>query len=101
MTKSLNTLLLAASIALSGAIFSTTAYAGAAEGAIADAKEARMQAKSVGGEWRDTGKLIKKAEKLLKAGKIKQAEAMAREAEAQAMLGYMQAISQTKDKLHI
>lgn len=101
MTKTLNTLLLAASIALSGAIFSTTAYAGAAEDAIAAAKEARMQAKSVGGEWRDTGELIKKAEKLLKAGKAKQAEEMAREAEAQGMLGYMQAISQTKDKLHI
>jgi hypothetical protein len=78
-----------------------SAYAGAADDAIADAKEAQKQAQSVGGQWRDTGKMIKQAEKLLKEGKTEEAEKLAREAEAQGMLGYMQATSQTKDNLHI
>jgi len=101
MNKTLKHTLLAASIALTGAVFSSTAFAGAADDAIAGAKDAQKQAKSVGGEWRDTGKMIKKAEKLLKQGKSDEAEKLAREAEAQGMLGYMQATSQTKDKLHI
>jgi len=101
MTKSLKHFTLAATIALTSAAFSSSAFAGAADDAIADAKEAQKQAQSVGGQWRDTGKMIKKAEKLLKAGKDKEAEMLAREAEAQGMLGYMQATSQTKDNLHI
>lgn len=101
MSKTLKQFLLAATIAATGAVFSGSALAGPAEDAIADAKEAQKQANSVGGEWRDTKKMIKKAEKLLKAGKAEQAEKLAREAEAQGMLGYMQAVSQTKDNLHI
>ena len=101
MTKPLKHIMLAATIALTSAVFSSSAFAGAAEDAIADAKEAQKQAQTVGGQWRDTGKMIKKAEKLLKAGKTKEAEKLAREAEAQGMLGYMQATSQTKDNLHI
>ena len=97
MTKTLKTILLTASIA----IFASSAFAGAAEDAIADAKEAQKQANSVGGEWRDTGKMIKKAEALLKEGKTAEAEKLAREAEIQGMLGYMQATSQTQDNLHI
>jgi hypothetical protein len=45
--------------------------------------------------------MIKQAEKLLKEGKTGEAEKLAREAEAQGMLGYMQATSQTMDNLHI
>jgi len=101
MTKTLKNTLLAASIAVFSATLSTSAFAGAADDAIADAKDAQKQAQSVGGQWRDTGKMIKKAEKLLKAGKTMEAEKMARAAEAQGMLGYMQATSQTKDNLHI
>ena len=100
MNKTLKTLVIAAGIALGGATLSSPAIAGAADDAIADAKEALKQADMVGGAWRDTGKMIKKAESLLSEGKSKEAEAMAREAEAQAMLGYMQATSQTLDKLH-
>ena len=100
MTKTLQSILLAASIAMTGALFTGPAFAGAAEDAIADAKEAQKQADSVGGEWRDTGKMIKKAEALLKEGKAEEAERLAREAEAQAMNGYIQATSQTADKLH-
>ena len=101
MKKTLKHTLLAASIAVTSAVFTTTAFAGAAEDAIADAKDAQKQAQSVGGQWRDTGKMIEQAEKLLKEGKTEEAEKLAREAEAQGMLGYMQATSQTKDNLHI
>jgi hypothetical protein len=103
MKNTLKTLLLTASIAVFSTGYITSANAGDmnAEAAISAAKEARKQAKSVGGEWRDTGKMIKKAEKLLKEGKTKEAAKLAQEAEAQGMLGYMQAVSQTKDNLHI
>ena len=102
MTKTLQQLLAAASIAVAAAAFTSSAFAGSAEDAIADAKAAQKQAHSVGGEWRDTGKMIKKAEKLLSEGKTDEAEKMARAAEAQGMLGYMQATSQSSMKdLHI
>jgi len=103
MQHTIKTLLLATSLALSsGAYLAPATAAGmSAEEAIAAAKDARKQAISVGGEWRDTGKMIKKAEKLLKAGKNDEAAKMAEAAEAQGMLGYMQATSQTSDNLHI
>jgi len=103
MTRSMKTLLLAATFAVcSGAGLATVNAAGMSpEAAIAAAKEAQKQAASVGGEWRDTGKMIKKAEALLKAGKTDEATKMAEAAEAQGMLGYMQATSQTADNLHI
>lgn len=70
--------------------------------AIAAAKAAHKQANSVGGAWRDTSKMIKKAEKLLGEEQLEEALELAREAEAQGMLGYMQATSQsTVDQLHI
>ena len=99
----LKTLLLTASIAVfsTGQVGLLNAGDMSPEAAIAAAKEAQKQANSVGGEWRDTGKMIKKAEKLLKEGKTKEAAKLAQEAEAQGMLGYMQATSQTKDNLHI
>jgi hypothetical protein len=96
-------LLLAASLSLfCGAYIAPASAAGMnAEKAIAAAKDARKQAISVGGEWRDTGKMIKKAEALLKQGKTEEAAKMAAAAEVQGMLGYMQATSQTSDNLHI
>jgi hypothetical protein len=99
----MKTLLLAATFAVcSGAGLATANAAGmSAEAAIASAKEAQKHAASVGGEWRDTKKMIKKAEKLLKEGKTEEAAKMAEAAEAQGMLGYMQATSQTADNLHI
>ena len=103
MQKPARTLLLAAFLTLaSGTYLAPVNAAGMnAEQAIAAAKEARKQASSVGGEWRDTGKMIKKAEELLKAGKNEEAAKMAEAAEAQAMLGYIQATSQNGDNLHI
>lgn len=103
MTRSMKTLLVAATFAFcSGAsLVSVNAAGMSPEAAIAAAKEARKQAASVGGEWRDTGKMIKKAEALLKEGKTEEAAKMAEAAEAQGMLGYMQATAQTADNLHI
>ncbi len=51
----------------------TSAMAGGAADAIKAAKAAQKEAKAVGFEWRDMGKMIKKAEKLAKAGKGKKA----------------------------
>jgi len=103
MLKLTKNLLLATTLTLSAGTYLATASAAdmSAEKAIAAAKDARKQASSVGGEWRDTGKMIKKAEALLKEGKNEEAAKMAQAAEAQAMLGYMQATSQTSDNLHI
>ena len=101
MKKTLSSLLFASTFAVLASL-SGAAFAGAADDAIADAKEAQKQANSVGGEWRDTGKMIAKAEELLAAGKADEAEKLAREAEAQGMLGYMQATGQSKmGDLHI
>jgi hypothetical protein len=103
MLKLTKHLLLATTLTLSAGTYLATASAAdmSADQAIAAAKDARKQAISVGGEWRDTGKMIKKAEALLEKGKTEEAAKMAQAAEAQAMLGYMQATSQTSDNLHI
>ena len=103
MLKLTKHLLLVTTLTLSSATYLATANAAdmSAENAIAAAKDARKQAISVGGEWRDTGKMIKKAEELLKKGKTEEAAKIAQAAEAQGMLGYMQATSQTSDNLHI
>ena len=96
-------LLLTAGLTLSSGAYLASANAAdmSADKAIAAAKDARAQAKSVNGEWRDIGKMIKKAEALLKKGKLDEAVKMAEAAEVQAMLGYMQATSQDSGKLHI
>lgn len=65
-----------------------------AEAAIAAAKASQKAAGSVGGEWRDTGKIIKKAEKAAADGNYGDAEKLAKKAEAQGRLGKEQALSQ-------
>ena len=52
---------------------STTVMAQSADDAIAAAKAAQKEAKSLGFEWRDMGKTIKKAEAAAKDGKEKKA----------------------------
>ena len=101
MKRSTKTLLLAATFAVFTGGYLSSANAADAVAAITAAKDAQKQAASVGGEWRDTGKMIKKAEKLLKEGKDDDAAKLAQMAEDQGMLGYMQATSQTMDNLHI
>jgi hypothetical protein len=61
---------------------------------IAAADDARKQAASVGGEWRDTGKMIKKAKALLEKGDFVTAAKLANQATKQGHLGYEQAMSQ-------
>lgn len=65
-----------------------------AESAIAAAEDARKKASSVDGEWRDTGKLIEQATKLLDTKEYAKAVAIADKAKRQGELGYEQAISQ-------
>lgn len=57
-----------------------------ASAAIEAAKKANKAAKAVGYEWRDTGKMIKKAEKLAKAGKTAEAVKLANTAKQQGEL---------------
>lgn len=67
---------------------------GDVEKAIAAAEKAREQAASVGGEWRDTGKFIKKAQALAKEGRLDEALKLANKAMRQGELGYEQAMDQ-------
>jgi hypothetical protein len=103
MQKTIKTLFIAAALVFASGTYLAPANAAGMDPvkAIQAAKDAQKQAASVGGEWRDTGKMIKKAEALLKEGKNKEAAEMAEAAEVQAMLGYMQATSQNMDNLHI
>ncbi len=55
-----------------------------AESAIADAKSANAKAKAVGYEWRDTGKIIKKAQKAMGNGDDAKAIKLANKAKKQA-----------------
>jgi len=61
-----------------------------AEAAIRTAEQKTRQASDVNYEWRDTGKLIKKAEKALKAGKYEEAIKLANKAKRQAELAVEQ-----------
>ena len=71
----------------------------AAESAIAAAESARKKAASIDGEWRDTGKMIKKAQAALKAGDFAKATKLAKNAEKQGKLGYEQAQAQQTLKM--
>jgi len=62
--------LVLATLALS---LSTAVMANATQDAIDAARAAQKEAKKLGFEWRDMGKMIKKAEKLAKKGKDKKA----------------------------
>ena len=73
----------------------TAADKAGAEAAIAAAKAAQQEANAVGGEWRDTGKIIKQAEDAIAAGNFGSAIELANKAEAQGKLGKEQALGQT------
>lgn len=79
-------------------LFAGNAVAGdqAAEfaAAISKAESAQKKASSVKGEWRDTGKIIKKAKAAAKKGDYTNALKLANDAYRQGELGYQQAISQ-------
>jgi hypothetical protein len=61
---------------------------------IAAAETAQKKAASVDGEWRDTGKIIKKAKAAQAEGKFDKAVKLANKAARQGELGYEQANSQ-------
>ncbi len=77
-----------------GAAPADSAKKAEAEQAIADAEAARKKAASVAGEWRDTKKMIKEAEELVKTGELEEAIKKANKAKRQGELGYAQALSQ-------
>jgi len=62
--------------------------------AITDAKSANAQAKKMGAEWRDTGKLIKSAEEAMAAGDEEKAKKLAGKAQRQAEMAMQQAKSE-------
>lgn len=64
------------------------------EQALTAATEAKAKASSVGGEWRDVGKLLKNAEKAAKDGNYDKAVKLANQAQVQCEVGYEQALSQ-------
>lgn len=65
-----------------------------AQNAIAAAEKAQKKAASVDGEWRDTGKIIKKAKAAQSEQNYAQAVKLANKAARQGGLGYEQAYSQ-------
>ena len=62
--------------------------------AVEKAEAARKKADTVGGEWRDTGKMIKKAKASAEKGDYNKALKLAHDAYRQGELGYKQAMSQ-------
>lgn len=64
------------------------------DAALAAAKSEIKKAQSVGGEWRDTGKLLKKADKAAAEGNFGDATKLAEKAKFQAIAGQEQAASQ-------
>ncbi len=64
------------------------------EQALADANAAVEKAKGVGGEWRDTGKLIKKAQEAAGKGDYAQAVKFANKAKLHSDIGYQQALNE-------
>ncbi len=95
LKKHLATLLLASAlVSVSCAAKSPKQDTVSPDQSIAAAEAARKKAASVGGEWRDTGKLIKKARAAAEKGENEKAVKLAKEARKQAELGYQQAMDQ-------
>lgn len=63
--------------------------------AIDAAKTSQAAAAAVGGEWRDVGKFLKKAEELGAAGEFDKAVKLAKKADTQSQLGKAQMEGQT------
>jgi hypothetical protein len=64
------------------------------EAALTAAKSAQQEAAAVGGEWRDTGKMLKEAESASKSGDYAKAVKLANQAKLQGEAGYEQTESQ-------
>ncbi len=66
---------------------------------ITKAEVTRKKAASVGGEWRDTAKLIKKAKKYQKEGRCEKAIKVIKQAIMEGEMGYQQAMQQKESYL--
>ena len=64
------------------------------EAAVAAANAEIKKAKSMGGEWRDIGKFMKKADEAAKKGDMEEAMKLVKKATFQAKMGQEQAASQ-------
>ena len=88
---------IALAVMLGGLLAAGTATANdkaTADAAIAAAKAAQQTAAAVGGEWRDTGKIIEQAEQAATEGNYGNAVELAKQAEDQGRLGEAQALGQ-------
>ncbi|MDH5230243.1 MAG: SoxXA-binding protein [Gammaproteobacteria bacterium] len=77
-----------------GGMGSSSAMPANYDEAVAQAKAEIKKAKSMGHEWRDSGKMLKKAEKAHKTGDKDKAIKLAMKAKKQGELGQMQAKDQ-------
>jgi hypothetical protein len=100
--ESMKRITLIAAIALSGA-FGLAGCAGQAtkgddmasyEAAKAAAVAEQKKANKMGGEWRDTGKFLKQADKAAKAGDFKKAMSLINKVKFQAEMGQKQAAAE-------
>lgn len=92
-------LALIAILGLSSGMIMASANQKSAQEAISAAQQAQKKAASVKGEWRDTGKIIKKAQQSMKKGDFDKAVKLANKAERQGNYGYEQAVSQKTLKM--
>ncbi len=90
MQRFLTPLALAIALAFTSACATASIKPGDVEAAIAAAKAANKKAASVGYEWRDAGKMIKKAEALAKKGELEKAMKLAEMAKFQGEMAYKQ-----------
>ena len=90
------TVVFAGTLATGCATTSTNSAAAEAEyqRAMAAAEASRQEAASIGGEWRDTKKIMKAAEEAAAKGDYDTALILAEKARVQSVLGYEQAMSQ-------
>lgn len=95
MLKNLALLATAVTLILSSNAFATATKAHA-DSAISKATMANNAAKKVGYEWRDTGKMIKKAQKMSAKKDYSGAIKLAKKAETQGITAAAQYASETK-----
>lgn len=96
MKSSIKTSLLSVA-ATTALLFSTATFAAGQadfDKAYASAEAAVKKAASMKNEWRDSGKLLKKAKEAAKAGKLDKAISLAKAAEFQGKTGQQQAMAQ-------
>lgn len=92
--KKMTMMILSSALVISSTTILAAEDVKSANSAIDKAEVSRQHAATVNGEWRDTGKLIKKAKAAAKDGKYAKAVKLAKKAERQGSYGYEQAVSQ-------